>query len=70
MERLRRAREAVNFTRARLARESGVPPWKIAQAELEGYQLSAGEVESLLRVLRPEVVKLVHSLLEFQAVEQ
>jgi hypothetical protein len=69
MDKLRQARDAVDFTRARLARESGVPVWKIAQAELEQYQLTAQEHEALRRVLKPEVVKLVHSLLEFQAVE-
>jgi hypothetical protein len=40
-------REAVGFTRARLARLSGVSVWRISMAELEGQQLSAEEGKAL-----------------------
>ena len=63
---LRLVRDVIGLTRARLSRESGVPVWKIAQAELEEYQLTADELTALRRVLQPEVTKLAHRLLEFQ----
>lgn len=70
MEKLRKMRRATGFTRAKLARLSGVSLWRIAQAELEEYELSTEEVEALRRVLGPELTKLAYSLLEFQAAGQ
>jgi transcriptional regulator with XRE-family HTH domain len=70
MDRLREMREAVGFTRARLARLSGVSVWRISMAELEGQQLSVEEGEALRRALRPELTKLAHSVLEFQTTER
>lgn len=67
MDNLRQMREAIGYTRIHLARESGISRWRLAMVETEGHQLSTDEAEAVRKVLRPELVKLAHSVLEFQA---
>lgn len=66
MDNLRKMREAAGLTRISLARESGISRWRLAMVETEGEQLNAVEVEAVRRVLKPKLLELTHSLLEFQ----
>lgn len=64
MENLRVQRDLIQYTRTRLARESGVSQFRIAMCELEGQPPRPEEIEALNRVLQPELMEVARLALE------